>query len=40
MGKMFSNVFREFSPDLKRKFLKKGNKKYYNPKDKQDQKSP
>ena len=35
IGKMFSNLFREFSPDLKRKFLKKDGKK----KDKQDKKT-
>lgn len=39
-GKMFSNVFREFSPDLKRKFLKKGSRKNDNKKDKQDKKAP
>ncbi len=40
IGKMFSNVFREFSPDLKQKFLKKGNKQNYKKKDKQDKKTP
>ena len=40
IGKIFSNVFREFSPDLKRKFRRNGNKTYYKPNDKQDKKTP